>query len=146
MSGSKHPYRKVPLLVDDNGHTVWRTFEAKWLVGFGNPEGSAVLGVQAEDTGRWGPDCRCVLEGAQGKFAVYRRRASAAVGRLRVLDSVDAIKGEIPDDILEMIEVNLASANAMNIPKSRLNSDMRLDSARSRAMVRCIANRFGICA
>lgn len=96
--------RNVRLLVKEGDRIVWRTFEANWLVGTASTDGRAVLGTVADDEDRWGSDHWCVLEGIGGKFAVYRYDWRETGGVLEVFESLSAMRGRIPDSILDGAE------------------------------------------
>ena len=98
-------YEKIRLPVEENGETVNRTLEGKWLVGMGDRSGRPALSSRADYRCReqWDNSSWFVIRSASGKLVVYRqplldREPPASV---TIFDSFEAMQAHVPPNIYD---------------------------------------------
>jgi hypothetical protein len=103
VSASSSTPPAIRLLVEENGHKIWRIVQGKCLIGRVGPDGElSVMGRWAKAAAGSGRDTAFdyyVIQTASHKFVVYKRPADSSVGTIQICDDLAALEPALPADL-----------------------------------------------
>lgn len=101
----------IRLLTLTSTGKIWKTLKGRWLVGITAENESLFLGPMAADQTQWGYVRWGVIEAENGKYVVYRYDLKNQAGVIDVHDSLSAMHGRIPKDVMHAVELKLGIAS-----------------------------------
>jgi hypothetical protein len=108
----RNSIEKIRFLIDDNGRTVWKTFQGKWLAG-----GMTDMGMPEGHQGKlytWR-----VAQAVSGKLVVCRSKV-VGPGELTIYETWEAMQPHVPERVFETAQESAGVRAKVEYPEEAL--------------------------